>query len=31
LTVQSAPLPRLAWTKANLIPDPATLGQSITP
>ena len=31
LTVQSAPLPRLAWTKANLIPEVETVGQSIPP
>jgi hypothetical protein len=31
LTVQSAPLPRLAWTKANLIPEAETVGQSIPP
>src|SRR5262249_36610501 len=30
-TVQSVPLPRLACTKANLTPAPATLGQSIAP
>jgi hypothetical protein len=28
--VQSAPLPRLAWMNANLIPPPATLVQSIS-
>jgi hypothetical protein len=31
LTVQSAPLPRLAWTNANLMPELATVGQSIAP
>jgi hypothetical protein len=31
-TVQSVPLPRLAWTNANLIPPVvATVGQSIGP